>query len=114
MGKCDDDSEDKSQLKIVRTPASRSISSKSFDSMLKQVKNFQVIKTHINGILRAKPLMVACSAEVNGQVIKDAKAVGFDKVIGSPLTDSIIKNELMPEIEKKRYLVQQLNLQPKQ
>ena len=33
---------------------------------------------------RAKPLMVACSAEVNAQVIKDAKAVGFDKVVSSP------------------------------
>jgi len=38
-------------------------------------------------------------------VIKDAKAVGFDKVVSSPLTDSIIKNELMPEIERKRNLV---------
>ncbi len=35
MGKCDDDSEDKSQIKISRAPASRSISSKSFDSLLK-------------------------------------------------------------------------------
>ena len=114
MGKCDDDSEDKSQLKIVRTPGSHSAASKSFNGMLKQVKNFQVIKTQINGNLRAKPLMVACSAEVNAQVIKDAKAVGFDKVVGSPLTDSIIKNDLMPEIEKKRNLVQQINLKPKQ
>ena len=65
MGKYDDDSEDKSQFKIIRTPGSNSASSKSFNGMFKQVKNFQVIKTHINGILRSKPLMVACSAEVN-------------------------------------------------
>ena len=47
--------------------------------------------------------MVACSAEINAQVIKDAKAVGFDKVVGSPLTDFILKNELIPEIEKKEF-----------
>jgi hypothetical protein len=35
MGKCDDDSEDKSLLKIIRTPGSHSASSKSFNSMLK-------------------------------------------------------------------------------
>ena len=58
--------------------------------------------------------MVACSAEVNAQVIKDAKAVGFDKVVGSPLTDFIIKNELIPDIERKKNFVKNLSIQPKQ
>ena len=61
-------------------------------------------------MLKAKPLIVACSAEVTPQVIKDAKSVGFDKVISSPLTESIVKNELLPEIEEKQNLIRSLNL----
>jgi len=41
MGKIEDDSEDKFQInKLIHTPRSNSVSSKSFNSKLKQVKDF--------------------------------------------------------------------------
>ena len=52
--------------------------------------NIEKFKMHFNGRLRVKPLMVACSAEVNAQVLKHTKLAGFDQTVMSPLTEDII------------------------
>ena len=44
--------------------------------------------------------MVAISAEGGDKVVRQAKQVGFDKFVRSPLSESVIK-ELVLEIEKK-------------
>ena len=51
--------------------------------------------------------MVACSAEGGDRVAKQAKQVGFDKCLMSPLTENMIK-ELVLEIEKKYYCTESL------
>jgi hypothetical protein len=71
--------------------------------MLKEVKDYFEFKMHFNGRLRVKPLMVACSAEVNAQVLKHTKLAGFDQTVMSPLTEDIIKG-LVKEIQNK-YMV---------
>ena len=53
-------------------------------------------------MLRVKPLMIACTADDNPDVVKQAKLVGFDQVILSPLTEKKVNELILPEI-KRRY-----------
>ena len=52
-------------------------------------------------MLRARPLMVACSADVSPDVIKQAKASGFEIVISTPLTEQKIKDKIIVELDRK-------------
>lgn len=55
--------------------------------MIKNVKEFYDFQRLFNGMLRVRPLMVACSADVSPDVMKYAKASGFEIVIQAPLTE---------------------------
>jgi hypothetical protein len=44
-------------------------SKKSLRDMISHLKEFYEFKQHFKGMLRVKPLMVACSADVNQGII---------------------------------------------
>ena len=62
MSKCDNN-DDYKWIADRLTPDCKS-PSQSLNKMQKQVKDFYEFKRDFNGMLKAKPLMVACSAEV--------------------------------------------------
>ena len=52
-------------------------------------------------MLHIKPLIVAVSANVNDEIISQAMACGFDKVIEAPLRPETVLNQFIPEIKIK-------------
>ena len=46
-----------------------------------------------------KPLMIACSADINPEIQKEAIEAGFDIVVQAPLTDKFLK-EVVLEVKK--------------
>ena len=38
-----------------------------------------------------KPLMIACSADINPEIQKEAIEAGFDIIVQAPLTDKFLK-----------------------
>lgn len=59
--------------------------------------------------------MIACSADINSQIKKEAAEAGFDKVIQSPLTECFLK-EVVKEIEHKQHIkkIMKMNVLNKQ
>ena len=47
-----------------------------------------------------KPLMIACSADINPEIQKEAIEAGFDIVVQAPLTDKFLK-EVVLEVKKR-------------
>ena len=47
-----------------------------------------------------KPLMIACSADINPEIQKEAIEAGFDIVVQAPLTDKFLK-EVVLELKKR-------------
>ena len=47
-----------------------------------------------------KPLMIACSADINPEIQKEAIEAGFDIVVQAPLTDEFLK-EVVLEVKKR-------------
>ena len=47
-----------------------------------------------------KPLIIACSADINPEIQKEAIEAGFDIVVQAPLTDKFLK-EVVLEVKKR-------------
>ena len=64
---------------------------------------FYNFKRYFGEIPHMKPLMIACSADINSKIKNEALKAGFDKVIQAPLTESFLK-EVIKEIEHKNHI----------
>ena len=46
--------------------------------------------------------MLACSSFVDSNIEHQCKSVGFDEIFEAPLSANVIKNQIIPMIEKRK------------